>query len=92
VRAYHAEALRRPDPLSANLGVLAADLLGLAHGLGELVREGLERGPGAGRQRLSRDAELYLKFVRQIDRLARMERRPNAPPPAGEGAGGGKGG
>jgi hypothetical protein len=44
-----------------------------------LVREGLARWPAVGRQRLGQDAELYLKFVRQIDRLAQMERRP--PPP-----------
>ncbi len=91
VRAYQAEALRRPGALAANLGVLTADLMGLAHGLGELVREGLERGPGAGGQRLYRDAELYLKFVRQIDRLAQMERRPPAPAPTGGGPGGEEG-
>jgi hypothetical protein len=82
VRGYQAEALRRQDPLAANLGVLSGDLVGLAHGFAELVKEGLAQGPAADRQRLYRDAELHLKYVRQIDRLAQMERRP---PPRGAG-------
>ncbi|HZY86922.1 MAG TPA: hypothetical protein VFE78_18960 [Gemmataceae bacterium] len=85
VRAYQAEALRRRDPLAASLGVLTADLLALAGGLAEVVREGLARGPAAGRHQLRQDAELYLKFARQIDRLAQMERRPPAPSLAGGG-------
>jgi hypothetical protein len=85
VRSYQAQALRRRDPLLANLGALTGDLLGLAHGLAELVREGMARGP-AGRQRFCQDAELYLRFLRQLDRLASLERRP-PPPGGGEGTG-----
>jgi hypothetical protein len=82
VRALQARAAGRPDPLAANLGVITADLIGIAHDLAAAVQADLAQGPGPaeGRQRLARDAELYLKFVRQIDRLAQLERQRPAPP------------
>ena len=88
VLAYQAEALRRPNPLSANLTMITADLMGLAHGLAESVKEALGPGPASGRQRLGRDADLYLKVVGQIGRLVQMEQRPPLSPPAGGERGG----
>jgi hypothetical protein len=87
VLAYQAEALRRPNPLSANLTMITADLMGLAHRLVESVKEGLGPGP-AGLQRLGRHADLYLKVVGQIGRLVQMEQRPPFSPPAGGEKGG----
>jgi hypothetical protein len=83
VRAYQAEALRRRGPPAASWGALTADLLALAGGLAEVVREALARGPAAGRSQLRQDVELYLKVTRQIDRLAQMQQRPPAPSLAG---------
>ncbi len=82
VRALQAQAMARPDPLAANLGVITADLIGFAHTLAAAVQAALARepGPAEGRQQASRDAELYLKFARQIDRLAQLERQLTAPP------------
>jgi|SRR5579871_152795 len=77
VRAYQQQALGRTDPLAANLGMIAADLMGFAHGLASLVQTQL--GPGSvseqARERLVADAELYLRFVRQFDRLVQLERQ-----------------
>jgi hypothetical protein len=84
-RAFQARALQRPDPLAANLGVIAGDLMGLAHGLAAGVQANLARGTASaeGRQRFVQDAELYLKFVRQIGHFAQIERR-LSPPKQGE--------
>src|SRR4051794_31243939 len=77
VRALQAQALRQEDALAANLGVLSADLMGFAHALAATVQAGLAEGAASaeGRQRFGQDAELYLKFIRQIDRLAQLERQ-----------------
>jgi hypothetical protein len=77
VRAFQMQAMQRQDPLAANLGVISADLMGIAHGLAATVQAALASGPASaeGRQRFVQDAELYLKFVRQIDRLALIERQ-----------------
>jgi hypothetical protein len=82
VRALQAQALRQEDPLAANLGVLSADLMGFAHTLAATVQASLAEGAASaeGRQRFGQDAELYLKFIRQIDRLAQLERQRSQPP------------
>jgi hypothetical protein len=81
VRAFQAEALARTDLLAANLGVLSGDLMGFAHQLAVAVQANLAQGAtsAAGRKRLFQDTEVYLKIVRQIDRLAQLERRPSSP-------------
>jgi hypothetical protein len=85
-RAYQAAACRRPDPLAANLGVLTGDLLVLAHGFAEQVPAALAAaGPDpAADPRFARTVELYLKLLRQVDRLAQADRRtpPAADPPS----------
>jgi len=77
VRAHQAQALQRPDPLAANLGVISGDLMGFAHVLAPAVQADLERTPTSAQshRRFTHEAELYLKIVRQIDRLARIERQ-----------------
>src|SRR5579871_5985466 len=81
VRALQAKALRQEDPLAANLGVLSADLMGFAHALAATVQASLAEGTASaeGRQCFAQDAELYLKFVRQIDRLAQLARQRPSP-------------
>ncbi len=81
VRRYQALALQRQDPLAANLGILSADLMGFAHGLAARVQADLARElpDPEGQQSFQRDAELYLKFLRQIDRLAQIERQLSLP-------------
>ena len=88
VGALQAQALRRPDPLAANLGVIAGDLMGFAHGLAAAAQAGLADGAASAEARRSflHNLEVYLKVVRQIDRLAQLERQP-PPPRKGEGKG-----
>ena len=77
-RAYQAQAARRLDLLAANLGMLAGDLMLLAHMMGEQVQAALVDGGAspAADSRLARTIETYLRFVRQVDRFAQLERRP----------------
>jgi hypothetical protein len=81
--AYQAQALRQNDLLIANVGVLAGDLILLAHVAGERARAALA---GGGPQ-FGQAADLYLKFLRQIDRFAQLERRvaANRPQPPANG-------
>jgi hypothetical protein len=84
VHAYQAQAARRPDLLAANLGVLNAETMLMAHVLGDRARACLAAGSGtpADAMESARAADMYLKFVRQIERVAQLERR--AGPPAGD--------
>jgi hypothetical protein len=77
------QALRAPNAWAANVGVLTGDLL---HITAEFQRcfqasplqNAVDSGPGF--QALCRRAELLLKFVRQIDRLAHLSRNLAAGP------------
>jgi hypothetical protein len=79
VHAYQQQALARAekDPLGANLGMIAGDLMSLAHGLGSSLPTQLARGEFAeeSSRSFARHLELHLKVVRQIDRLAQLEQR-----------------
>jgi hypothetical protein len=80
IRALQTPALAKPDPLVANLQVLNADLMLLAHRARELTEAALAGGQGpAEQEQFFRRAELYLKVVRQIDRLASLTRQLPAP-------------
>jgi hypothetical protein len=77
VRAYQQQAMTRPDPLAANLGTIAGDLMRIAHALTPLVQPQMLQGTDseATRRRVVANLELYLKVVRQSDRLAQIERQ-----------------
>ena len=79
VRSFQARALRQAesDPLAANLQVISGDLMAFAHRLGEAVQANLAAALTSpdGYDRFARDAELYLKFARQLDRFAQIERQ-----------------
>ena len=82
VRAFQAQAMLRRDPLAANLVRLT--------GRPEFrLQAALGQGPTSpeAHKRFVHDAEMYLKFVRQIDRLAQIERQ-LSPPTRGEGQSG----
>jgi hypothetical protein len=87
IRELQARALTRPDPLAANLEVLAGDLMLFAYRMSQSLEESLAGAPGpAGPPPgFVQQAETYLKFVRQLDRLVAISRaasRPAVPPPA----------
>jgi hypothetical protein len=83
VRAYQQQAMARPDPLAANLGTIAGDLMSFAHALGPLVQSQLAQGAVSEetRRQFVANMELYLKVVRQTDRLAQIERQLGAASP-----------
>jgi hypothetical protein len=77
VRDLQAEALSHADPRVANLGVMSGDMTLFAYRLREAMERCLGDTPTAseGRRRFLQDADLYLKFVRQVDRLTQIERQ-----------------
>jgi len=77
---------RNGSCLAANLGVIAADLMGFAHGVAAMVQANLAQGLTSteGHAKFIENSELYLKFIRQIDRLAQLERHPPHPLTQGE--------
>lgn len=76
-RAYQKQARARPASLAANLGTIAGDLMSIAHALALQVQTQLVQ-PAASeetRRRSFASMELYLKVVRQSDRLVQIERQ-----------------
>ena len=71
-----ARAKARSSPMAAILGVLAGDLTRIAHHLIDEMSVLLadDRPATLDRDRVRED-DVYLKFVRQIDRLADRERQ-----------------
>src|SRR5687768_3005403 len=86
IREFQSRALRRPDALSANLGLISGDLMLFALRIREAMEENLSGLPATpeGLRQFERQAETYLKFVRQIDRLAQIERQLARPEAGGE--------
>jgi hypothetical protein len=77
IRSFQAQALAQPDPLAANLQLLSGDLMLFAHRSRQMLEAG-SVGAGSGvaqQEQFTRQAELHLKFVRQIDRLAQITRQ-----------------
>lgn len=72
--AFQNQALQRADPLAANLAVLNADLLQFAYRLRQSMEESLTGSP-ADYAELAPLIELYLRCVRQVDRLAQIDQR-----------------
>ena len=83
IHSFQTQALAQPDPLTANLQLLSGDLMLFAHRVRQMLEASLQgAGNGAVQQeQFARQAELHLKFVRQIDRLARLTRQPSAKAP-----------
>lgn len=77
VRAYQQQALARPDPLAANLGMIGGDMMSFAHVLAYQLQTQLAQGAVSEetRRRFAADMELYLRVVRQSDRLTQIERQ-----------------
>jgi len=83
VGRLQAQALDRPDPLAANVGVLAGDVALVAHHLADRAQAGLT-GRGGDAPPSGEAAETFLKVVRQFDRLAQLEQRWADPGSRGE--------
>jgi hypothetical protein len=77
IGALQAQALAQPEPRAANLQALGADLLLLALKARQMMEAALAgaRSPAAQQEQFARHAELYLKLVRQFDRVAQLARR-----------------
>jgi hypothetical protein len=77
IHSFQTQALAQPDPLTANLQLLSGDLMLFAHRSRQMLEAGLV-GAGSGmaqQEQFARQAELHLRFVRQIDRLAQITRQ-----------------
>jgi hypothetical protein len=74
VGRLQAQAIARPDPLAANVGVIAGDVAMFAHCVADRVRAGMAN-PNAGGPAASADADTFFKAVRQLDRMAQLEQR-----------------
>jgi len=77
VHKLQAQAVQRPDPLHANLGVLTGDVLAVTYCLGECLKTRLPNldANGSPSEAFFREADLYLRCVRQTDRLMHMEQQ-----------------
>jgi hypothetical protein len=77
IRCYQARALLRTDPLAANLDIISGDLMAFASRMQELLQERQAQAPSSAREyeRFYRDADMYLRVIRQIGRLAQIGRR-----------------
>jgi hypothetical protein len=78
-------ALRHPDPLLASLEIMSGDLMLFAFRLRELMAENLTTAEVSAEraQHFLRQADTYLKFVRQVDRLAQISRHQRQGPQSG---------
>ena len=77
VHALQCQALRHTDPLLASLEIMSGDLMLFAFRLREWMDENLAKGELSAEreQHFLRQADTYLKFVRQVDRLAQISRQ-----------------
>jgi hypothetical protein len=71
VAALQRAAAARPDPVAANLGVVLGDVLRVAHLMADRPLAALADGPPGP---VRREADTYLKVVREVDRIARLDR------------------
>ena len=76
IREYLVESLEQPNALRANVGAISSDLMLMGVRLKEAIDEGLADGSNPlGRfEQLMPAIEGYLKVIRQIDRLAQLDR------------------
>ena len=72
---YREEALKNPDPLRANLGVVVSDLLELEYRYKQAMDAAFAAGnnPLETFQNLGAAMDGYHRTVRQIDRFARLD-------------------
>jgi hypothetical protein len=75
VRKFQYKALARSNPLAANIGIIAGDLMRLAHMGAVSMQNAIAESKSAGEvlQPDELKTDLYLKLVRQLDRMARMD-------------------
>jgi hypothetical protein len=77
INRYADAALDKSDHLEANLGLITADLLGLAYRQAQMLANTSERSAGSPHQQeLMRIAfDDYLRVTRQIERFMQLEVR-----------------
>jgi hypothetical protein len=86
VHEFQCQALQNPDPLMASLEIMTGDLIQFAFRIRERMTDNLSAGDNAVEQeQFLRQADTYLKFVRQVDRLAHLGRQqPKTAKPASD--------
>jgi len=81
IQALQEQAVQRANPLQANLGMLTGDVLAVTYFLGQRLKQRLPDLDADGRtsEAFFREADMYLKCVRQTDRLMQMQRQRDPP-------------
>ena len=80
IREYSIESLKEPNPLSANLGAEASNLMSLGQQLHEAIEQRMSNSGDLMRdlEKMSPAMEMYLKITRQWDRLIQLSSRMSA--------------
>lgn len=81
IQALQCRALKRTDPLAANIEMFTGDLMQFAYQMRESLEETLVKGTASpqGSRQWERKVDTYLKVMRQIDRLTQIGRQLTAP-------------
>ncbi len=82
IQEYLEEVLRERSPLMATLGAIASNLMFMEGQLAKALQGALAESsdPLGDLEHLGRSMDLYLKVVRQIDRLSALSQRETKPP------------
>lgn len=75
IQKFQSDAMQRQDALSANLGMINGDLMLMAYRLRQSIEKTMAKTDAATDRQFAQQAETYLKYVRQIDRLAQIDRQ-----------------
>ena len=80
IREYLNESLKEPNPLSANLGAEASNLMSLGQQLHEAIEQRMSNSEDLLRdlEKMNPAVETYLKVTRQWDRLIQLSHRMSA--------------
>ena len=83
IHEHLAVTVHSPDTLQACMGPIACDLMEMCATMKAAISEGFQGTPSVARlEELMPLIQVYLKLVRQVDRLARLDCRIQARPPA----------
>ena len=73
IEKYREQALRKANAFAANLAVINSDLMVFAQGNAESVSPPSPKGSPEASKRFEHQANLHLRIVREINRLAQMD-------------------
>ena len=75
IEKFREQALQKPILFAANLAVINCDLMVFAQGNAESVSPPPQEGAPEASKRFEHQANLHLRLVREINRLAQMDQQ-----------------